>query len=183
MKKYKAKNALGFLLGLLGGGSRALGVSALGEIHKEVGEREQVSDVNPDSHLSSRSADAAGNKEVRDSDAHSDKELSDLHRSQVLLARGVESDRGGGVVGVHDGVDERVEDDKDPDGGGLVVDAGPHGDHGAGVVIGLEKGRAAAFEDDDDGVDDFVELGEVEDVTPVTERAVPEGLVSITVLF
>lgn len=190
-KKLKTKNentrnpeakAL-LLLGLLGGGSRALGVGALSEIHKEVGEGEQVSDVDPDSHLSSRSADAAGNKEVGDSDAHSNKELGDLHRSQVLLARGVESNRGSGVVGVHDGVDERVEDDKDPDGGGLVVDAGPHGDHGTGVVVGLEEGGAAALEDDDDGIDDLVELGEVEDVAPVAERTVPERLVSIAVLF
>lgn len=126
------------LLDLLGRGSRALGVSALSEVHKKVGEGEQVSDVDPDSHLSTRSADAAGNKEVGDSDAHSNKELGDLHRSQVLLARRVESNRGSGVVSVHDGVDERVEDDKDPDGGSLVVDTGPHGDHGAGVVVGLE---------------------------------------------
>jgi len=169
------------LLDLLG--STTLGVGALGEVNKEVGEREEVANVDPDGHLGAGSADAAGDEEVGDSDGHADQELGDLHGGQVLLAWGVETNGSGSVVGVHDGVDEGVEDDKDPDGGGLVVDAGPHGDHGTGVVVGLEEGRAAALEDDDDGVDDLVELGEVENVAPVAEGAVPEGLVSVAVLL
>lgn len=170
------------LLDLLGS-STALGIGALGKVDKEVGEGEEVADVDPDGHLGTGGADAAGDKEIGDGDGHADQELGNLHGGQVLLAWGVEADGGSGVVGVHDGVDEGVEDDKDPDGGGLVVDAGPHGDHGAGVVIGLEERRAAALENDDDGVDDLVKLGEVEDVAPVAEGAVPEGLISVAVLF
>ena len=86
------------------------------------------------------------------------------------------------IVAVHDGMDEGVEDNKDPDGSGLVVDAGPHGDHGARVVVGLEKRGATALEEDDNGVDDLVELGQVEDVSPVAEGVVPEALIGVAVL-
>ena len=171
------------LLGLLlGSDSTALGVRTLGKVNKQVGEREEVSDVDPDSHLSTGGTDASGNKEVRDSDGDANKELSDLHRGQVLLARGVQSDRGRGVVSVHDRVNKRVEDDKDPDRGSLIVGTGLHGDHGSSMVVGLKEGRTTALDNDDDGINDLVELGEVEDVSPVTERAVPERLVSVAVL-
>jgi len=167
---------------LLGSGGTALGVSALSKVDEQVGQGKEVTDVDPDSHLGTGGTDAAGDEQVRDGDGDTDQELGDLHGSQVLLAWGVKTDGGGGVVGVHDRVNERVENNKDPDGGGLVVDAGPHGDHGAGMVVGLEEGRATALDDDNNGVNDLVEFGEVKDVAPVTERAVPERLVSVTVL-
>lgn len=72
-------------------------------------------------------------------------------------------------------MDERVEESKDPDGGGHVSDAGPHAHHGSGVVVGLESGRTLALCEDDGGIQHFVELGEVEEESKVGESAVPEA--------
>ncbi len=51
------------------------------------------------------------------------------------------------------------------------------------MVVGLKQGRAAPLQDDDDGVDDLVKLGEVEEVAPVAEGAVPQALIRIAVLL
>jgi len=79
-------------------------------------------------------------------------------------------------------VNRTVKDNKDPDGGGLVVDAGPHGDHGAGMVVGLEERRATAFEDDDDRVNNLIELGEVKEIAPISKRVIPERVIDIAIL-
>lgn len=181
---YDSVNEELSLLGLfLRGDGSALRIGALGKVHKEISEGEEVPDVDPDSHLSTGRANASRDKEVRDSNSDSNQKLRDLHGGEVLLAWGVEADRSKGIVAVHNSVDERVEDDKNPNRRCLVVDAGPHGDHCASVMVGLKQRRATSLQDDDDGVDDLVELGKVEEVTPVTEGVVPQALIRIAVLL
>lgn len=72
-------------------------------------------------------------------DATSDN-LGDLGGGQRCLEDlgNLDLEGGEGVVKVHDCVDEGVENHKDPDGGRGESDAGPHGEHGAGVVVCLE---------------------------------------------
>lgn len=179
VKERHGRSAHVLLCLLLGIGLDALRVCPLCKVNKQVSEREEVADVDPYGHLSSRSANTSRNNQIGGSDGGADQELGDLHGSQVLLAWRVQADGGAGIVAVHDCVDERVENDEDPDGGSLVVDTRPHGDHGSGMVVGLEERGAATLEDDDGGVDDLVELGQIEEVAPVSESVVPEALVSV----
>lgn len=51
------------------------------------------------------------------------------------------------------------------------------------MVIGLQKGRATTLEQNDGGVDHFIELGEIEKITPITERIVPQKVVLIAELI
>jgi hypothetical protein len=87
------------------------------------------------------------------------------------------------IVAVHDGVNERVEDNKDPNRSSLVVDTGPHSNHCTSMMISLKKRRTTTFKDDDNGINDFIKLGEVEKVSPVTKSIIPKTLVSITILI
>jgi hypothetical protein len=72
-------------------------------------------------------------------------------------------------------VDERVDKDKHPDRRGHVTDASPHAQHGACVVVGLESCASLALCDNDHGVDNLVELGEVEEPAPEGKALVPEA--------
>lgn len=71
-------------------------------------------------------------------------------------------------------MDGRVDQRKDPDRGRHVADTGPHAHHRAGVVVGLQGGALLALGQDDGGVDDLVELGQVEDPAEVGQALVPE---------
>jgi hypothetical protein len=73
----------------------------------------------------------------------------------------------------HHGVDTRVDLDKHPDGRGHVTHASPHGQHGTGVVVLLEGGATLALDQNDDGVENLVELGEVEPPAPEGKALVP----------
>lgn len=146
------------LLGLLHGGGDALAIGLASEIDKEVGQGEEIANVDEDSKTLTGGVHAVGDKEIADSERHAEEELGDLDGGQVALARGVQANGSGGVVTVHDGMDKGVEEDKDPDRSGLVADTGPHGEHRTRVVVGLEEGRAATLEEDDGGINDLVEL-------------------------
>jgi hypothetical protein len=74
----------------------------------------------------------------------------------------------------HHGVDARVYERKHPDRGRHVAHSGPHAHHGACVVVGLEGGASLSFGNDDGGIEDLVELGEVEEPTPEGKAFVPE---------
>lgn len=94
-------------------------------------------------------------------------ELEYLQRGQGLLEPlwKPDFDAGEGEVKVHQGVDEGVEDDKDPDWGGHVSNSGPHAEDGARVVVALQQGGRSALEKDDGGIENLVVLGEVEEVS------------------
>lgn len=108
--------------------------------------------------------------------------LPDLKARQALLqhVRNRDFERGERVVEVHESVDQGVEGNKHPDGRGCGADPGPHGQHGAGVVVSLEERRLAALGEDDEGVEDLVELGEVEEVAVVREAVAPDSVFDIT---
>lgn len=69
----------------------------------------------------------------------------------------------------------RVEEDKDEDGRAHVPDTDPHADDGSGVMVALQVARLLALHQDDDGIDDFVKLAEVEDPSVECETFVPES--------
>lgn len=74
----------------------------------------------------------------------------------------------------HQGMDERVEKDKDPNGGGHVAHASPHAHHGSGVMVGLQCGAEFALGENDQGVEDLIKLAQVEDPAIVCEALVPK---------
>lgn len=117
-----------------------------------------------------------GDERVNHGVGGTEDELGDLHRGQSTLQShgNLDRERSNGVVGVHESVDEGVDQDKDPDGNGHVANASPHAKHGTSVVVGLESRAVLALSEDDEGVQDFVELAEVEDPAVVGETFVPE---------
>jgi hypothetical protein len=66
-----------------------------------------------------------------------------------------------GVVKVHDGVDQRVEHNKDPNRRRRISNASPHGKHGTSMVVSLEQRRLSTLGKDNNGVKNFVKLGKV----------------------
>ncbi len=79
-------------------------------------------------------------------------------------------------------VNKGVEDDKDPDGKGIGSQTCPHAQNGTRVVIALQQTCVLSLEQDDDGVNDFVVLGEVKEVGPVMKVFVPQFLLSVAPL-
>jgi hypothetical protein len=55
-----------------------------------------------------------------------------------LFAGRMQTNGSGRVVSIHDGMNKRIENDKDPNRSGLITDTRPHGDHGPSMVIGLQ---------------------------------------------
>ena len=80
-----------------------------------------------------------------------------------------------GECSYHHGVDAGIDQDKHPDGRRHEAHTGPHGQHGAGMVVLLEGGAALALGEDDGRVEDLVELGEVEPPAPEGEALVPDA--------
>lgn len=114
------------------------------------------------------SQDTAGvndpHKGVQHGNGATNDKLHDLQRGQNPLEQVWHSDvnTAQGKIQVHQGVDEGVKHNKDPNWRRLVSDPGPHAHHGTGVVVALQKRAWSSFQQDDGGVDDFVELGNVE---------------------
>lgn len=143
------------------------------------GQGSEIEDVDVQGHGLLAGADAglvlAGvdvevvHKQVERGQGAADDELGDLHRGQGLLEplRDPDLEAAERVVAVHDGVDEGVEHDEDPDRRRHEPDPRPHAQHGARVVVGLQQRRRSALEEDDDGVEDLVELGQIEQIAPV----------------
>lgn len=74
----------------------------------------------------------------------------------------------------HHGVNTRVDEDKHPNRRRHVTHASPHTHHGTGVVVSLERGAQLALGQDDESVENFVELAEVEDPAVKGEAFVPD---------
>lgn len=129
-----------------------------------------------------------------------DEELGDLQRGQGTLNGGRYADveGGHGVVGVltqklafhvvsrlieqdsmgkthHHGMDTRVDKGEHPDGCRHVAHTGPHAHHGAGVVVRLQGRAELALGQDDKGVEDLVELAQVEDPAVKGQALVPQS--------
>jgi len=120
------------------------------------------------------------------------KELGDLHRRERALdaLRNTDTEGGDGVVGIlqirsadaredgvntyHHGMDTRVDESKHPDRRRHVADTRPHAQHGACMVVRLERGAALALHDDDERVDHLVELGQIKHPAPPGKTLVPD---------
>ncbi|KAH6606657.1 hypothetical protein Trco_005810 [Trichoderma cornu-damae] len=140
------------------GGAAALDVAGDEEADEEVGEGGEVEDVEPDGKRLAR-GDDAGLCEVG--------RLSD---GGGLLEAG----RGGGGGGGGRSEDELLQRVEGTDGGGDdVVDRGAPGDRGG--VFGHDGRAVLALGQDDEGVEDLVELAEVEDPAVVVEALVPHA--------
>lgn len=74
----------------------------------------------------------------------------------------------------HQSVDEGVHESKHPDRGRHVTNTRPHAHHSSGVVVGLKSRAGLALGENDKGIQDLVELAEVEDPAVVGKALVPE---------
>ena len=136
------------------------------ELGKEEEETQDVNEVDEDD--AEAGLLALGGEEVGGLAHHGD-ELDHLHEGEVglppdgeglagLVVLGVHADE---VVGVHDGVDEAVEEDGEVD-VSVVVDVGvePVEEEDGGVVVNVEEGELAPLlaDDDEDGVPEVPDL-------------------------
>lgn len=98
--------------------------------------------------------------------ATANNKLCDLHGGQRLFHwfRNPDLEGAQGIISIHQQVDERVEHHEDPDRRSGIADSGPHQKHGTRMVVALKQGRWSALEKNDDGVPNFIELGQVEKV-------------------
>ena len=94
-------------------------------------------------------------------EAEVDDELDDLQHGDVLLPPDADAARGLEVVPVHDDVDEEVEGDGDPGDGGVAEELGEAEEGGGAVVVGVQEGEGFLFQDEEDGVEEFEEFGQV----------------------
>ena len=69
----------------------------------------------------------------------------------------------------------RVDEYKHPDRRAHVSNSGPHTQHCAGMMVSLQRGAPLAFGEDDERVDDFVELADVEHPAPERQTLVPQS--------
>lgn len=72
-------------------------------------------------------------------------------------------------------MDKGVEEAEDPDGAGHVAHTSPHAHHGSGVVVGLQSRAVLALGQDDEGVENLVELAQVEDPAVEVEALGPQA--------
>lgn len=75
----------------------------------------------------------------------------------------------------HHRMDSRVDKDEHPDRGGHVAHASPHAHHGAGMVVGLERGAHLALCQDDEGIKDLVEFAQIKDPAVKGQALVPDA--------
>lgn len=72
-------------------------------------------------------------------------------------------------------MDKGVEEAEDPDGAGHVTHTSPHAHHSTGVVVGLQRRAVFALGQDDEGVENLVELAQVEEPTVEVETLGPHA--------
>lgn len=89
---------------------------------------------------------------------------------------GVRSKDGGkGGGSYHQGVNTGVGEAEQPDRGRHVAHSSPHAQHCASVVVGLERGAGLSLGQNDNGIDNLVELAEVEEPSVESEALIPES--------
>ncbi len=71
-------------------------------------------------------------------------------------------------------MDAGVQEAEQPDRWSHVAHTSPHAHHCTSVMVGLEGGRLFALGENDNGVNDLVKLGEVEEPSVESEALVPE---------
>lgn len=116
----------------------ALDISFACKVYKKIGKRHQIQDGDAQGKLLTPTCNTLWYNKVRVCYREAHDKLSDLHGGDVLFTGWMDTDAGQCIIGVHDGMNKRVEGGKDPNGCAAVTDVGPHGDHGACMVVGLE---------------------------------------------
>lgn len=71
-------------------------------------------------------------------------------------------------------MNSRIDQRKDPDRRPHVANARPHAHHGTRVVIGLQRRALLALGQDNRGVQDLIEFGQIEDPAKVGQPLVPQ---------
>lgn len=71
-------------------------------------------------------------------------------------------------------MDQGIDPAKHPDWRAHVANASPHAEHGTHVMIDLQRAGSLALHQDDQGVEDFIELAEVEHPAPKGQAFVPQ---------
>lgn len=164
------------LLVLLGAASLGAGTGGLGAavaVDEELGEEHGVREVHDEGKVGSKDELVAVGavESSRRNDPDTDNHLRELERSEEDAPVGTNSTGSDGVVEVHEGVDEEVHDGEGPAGavevvGDLVRVPAVQGGHDMVVVVEEDQGLLA--EDDEDGITELEELGDVEEEDPTS---------------
>jgi hypothetical protein len=72
-------------------------------------------------------------------------------------------------------MDSRVDEHEHPDRRAHVPDSGPHAKHGSRMMVSLESAAPLALGNDDQGINDLVELAEVEPPAPECQSFIPQA--------
>ena len=72
-------------------------------------------------------------------------------------------------------MDERVDEDEHPDWRRHVSDASPHAEHSASMVVGLQCWTSLSLGQNDQGVQDLIKLGKVEEPAPKGQTLTPKS--------
>lgn len=80
-----------------------------------------------------------------------------------------------GVGTNHQGVDTRVEEAEHPDSGRHEAHSSPHAKHSSSVVVSLESRASLSLCQDNSGINDLVELGQVEEVSVKRQSLIPHA--------
>ncbi|CAN6455119.1 unnamed protein product [Victoria cruziana] len=100
-----------------------------------------------------------------------EEELEDLEVGDHPLPLGGAADAAGEVVSVHKGVDGSIGDESDDQEGLNVLQPQVAHHHHDRVVVDVQERQRLPFQQDEDGVRELEDLGEVEDVTPEEDGA------------
>ena len=97
-------------------------------------------------------------------EADVDQELDDLESGDPLFPPDLDAAGGEEVVEVHEDVDGEVEGDDDPLDGGVADNLGVAQKRRGAVVVGVQEEQLLSSQDQEGGVEQFQELGQVVEV-------------------
>lgn len=143
------------------------------------------------------------NEEIGSGGGTSNKELSDLERGEGALEEHWEweAESGNEVISIldpelaicpfstriketgthHKSVDSAVKDAEDPDWSSHVLDTSPHAEHSTSVMIGLKSRRLLSLCQNNHGINNLVELAQVEPPSVEGKTLAPELSVTLDV--
>lgn len=80
-----------------------------------------------------------------------------------------------GRVNYHKCVDQRVENTEEPDGRGHETNSSPHANHSTSVMVRLQKAALLSFGNDNGGINNFIELAQVEQPSVECKTLLPHS--------
>lgn len=164
---------------LLGGsdGSTSGGLSAAVAVKEELGEENSVREVHDESEVGAEDeflaigALESGSGDDVDTDDH----LGELERGEEDAPVGMDTNSSEGIVEVHESMNEEVHDGEGPAGAVVVVSdligiPAVQGSHD--MVIVVKEDQRLLTENNEDGVTELEELGDVEEEDPASGRQI-----------